>query len=293
MSNLILGKNPEVDNNVYHGDREYTSSSGLKLMFKNPKEYYRQYILGDKSNAPSGPALDFGSYIHSLILEPHKTEQEFAIFTGYSRRGAEWDAFRTEHINKTILLTPYRVKGEEIMKRYKEATITLDHPEKGEQVVNISSFFQDGHAESTYTAEIDGVKVKVRTDYHKEWDTFGSINDVKTTSEPSLSKENITKICARLSYDISAALYVDVLEIVTGKPHNFFFLFISTETFEISLIKASKQMIENGRRKYKEAIRRLKIARETGKYFTNSIEEVYSPGYDVWFPEGMEVNDDN
>lgn len=292
MSKLILGKNPDVDNSVYHGDREYVSSSGLKLLFKNPREYHRQYVLGDRTNAPSGAALDFGSYIHSLILEPHKTNSEFAIFSGYSRRGAEWDAFRIENADKIILLTPYKVKGEEIMKRYREATIMIDHPEKGTQVVTIPSFFEGGEAEATYTAEIDGVKVKVRTDYHKEWDTFGSINDVKTTSESSLSKDNITKICARLSYDISAALYVDVLEIVTGKPHNFFFLFVSSETFEIALVKASKQMIENGRRKYKEAIRRLKIARETGKYFTNSIEEVYSPNYDVWFPEGEELNED-
>lgn len=288
---LVLGKNPESTNEEYHGDREYVSSSGLKLMFKDPREFYRQYILGDFSNAPTGASLDFGSYIHSLILEPHKTNDEFAIFEGYRRQGAEWEKFQADNLNKTILLKSFKLKADELLKNYHEAKVLIDHPEHGTEEVMVSSFFQGGEAEATYTAEIDGVKVKVRTDYHKEWATFGSINDVKTTGEESVSIESLTKTCVKWSYDISAALYVDVLEIVTGKPHNFYFLFISTTSGKINLVKASQQMLENGRRKYREAIRRLKEARSTGKYFVNQIEEVHSPAYDVWFPDEEVVSD--
>jgi hypothetical protein len=285
MGLIKQGINKEMSNEDYHGDREYVSSSGLKLMFKNPREFHAQYVLGDFSNSPSGASLDFGSYIHSLILEPHLTDSEFAIYEGNRRQGKVWEEFKVKNMDKTILLRMQANKAANLMEKYNAAKIIIDHPERGTEEVPISSFFVDGAAEETFGAEIDGVKVKVRTDYRKEWENFGSINDVKTTSEDSLSIENIEKICARWSYDISAALYCDVLEIVTGKPHDFYFLFISTNSGKMEIVKASKQMLENGRRKYREAIRRLKIARTTGVYFENKIHEVKCPEWDVYDPE--------
>lgn len=286
---LKLGLNPECSNEEYHGDREYISSSGLKLMFKNPREYYNQYVLHDMTNAPKGGSLDLGSYIHSRILEPHKTEEEFAVFEGFQRRGEKWDIFLADNLEKTIISKTQKIKADEVMENYNVATVLIDHPEKGTEEVTVKSFFEGGAAEETFTAIIDDVKVKVRTDYRKEWNTFGSINDVKTTGEEYLTIENIEKICVKWSYDISTALYIDVLEQVTGKPHDFFFLFISTITGKSEMVKASKQMIENGRRKYKEAIRRLKIARESGVYFKNEIPEIKTPEYDVWFPKEEET----
>lgn len=279
---IKLGINKEMSNEDYHGDREYVSSSGLKLMFKDPREFYNQYVLGDFTNAPSGASLDFGSYLHSLILEPHKTEEEFAIFEGNRRQGKIWEEFKAQNMDKTILTGIQHRKALSLMDKYNKATIIIDHPEEGAQEVEISSFFKRGAAEETFGAVIDDVKVKVRTDYRKEFKHFGSINDVKTTGDENLSIDNIEKICARWSYDISAALYCDVLEQATGKPHDFFFLFISTSSGSIEIVKASDQMIENGRRKYREAIRRLKIARETGVYFKNEIREVKSPDWDIF-----------
>ena len=284
MSLLTEGINKEMSNADYHGDREYVSSSGLKLMFKQPREFYNQYVLGDFTNSPSGPSLDFGSYVHSLILEPHKTDEEFAIFPGFKRQGKEWESFQAENLSKTILSKTYKAKADEIMNVYKDKFVTIDHPERGTEEVPMCTFFEGGKAEETFATEIDGIKVKVRTDYRKEWGKFGSINDVKTAGEEYLTIENIEKICVRWSYDVSTALYIDVVTKVTGKSHDFFFLFISTITGKMELVKASEQMIENGRRKYKEAIRRLKIARETGVYFKNEIPEIKSPEYDIWFP---------
>lgn len=285
MGLIKNGINEEMSNEDYHGDREYVSSSGLKLMFKDPREFYNQYVLGDFTNAPSGASLDFGSYLHSLILEPHLTDEEFAIFPGNRRQGKVWEEFKAENMDKIILTGIQARKAERLMENYNKAKILIDHPEKGTEEVEVSTFFNGGKAEETFGAEIDGIKVKVRTDYRKEWATFGSINDVKTTGEDSLTIENIEKICSRWSYDISAALYLDVLEKVTGKKHDFFFLFISTTSGNIEIVKASQQMIENGRRKYREAIRRLKIARDTGVYFKNEIREIKCPDWDIYDPE--------
>ena len=51
MKKLKIGKNKDMTNEEYHADREYISSSGLKLILKDPDEYYRQYVLDEKSES--------------------------------------------------------------------------------------------------------------------------------------------------------------------------------------------------------------------------------------------------
>jgi hypothetical protein len=279
---LVEGINPKCSNEEYHGDREYVSSSVLKLMFKDPKEYYNRYVLGDMTNAPKGASLDFGSYIHARILEPEIVEDEFAIFEGARRAGAVWERFKLENLDKIILTGVQKRKADKLLDKYEEKIIVIDHPEKGTQEVPVSTFFTGGEAEETFATTIDGVKVKVRTDYRKAFKSFGSINDVKTCSEESLTKENLEKVCARWGYDISAALYIDVLTQVLGVPQDFYFLFISTTSGQIEIVKASKQMIENGRRKYKKGLKMLREARLSGVYFKNEIVELESPEWDIY-----------
>ena len=42
---LKIGLNNNITNEDYHNDREYESSSSLKLYLKDPKEYHNRYIL--------------------------------------------------------------------------------------------------------------------------------------------------------------------------------------------------------------------------------------------------------
>ena len=42
----------------------------------------------------------------------------------------------------------------------------------------------------------------------------------------------------------------------------------------VQLVKASEQMLEAGRLKYKQALKMLKGARETGHYFNKGIMEI-------------------
>ena len=43
---LKLGFNEDISNDDYHNDREFVSSSGLKLMLKDPRKFYKNYVLG-------------------------------------------------------------------------------------------------------------------------------------------------------------------------------------------------------------------------------------------------------
>lgn len=265
---LEIGLN-DVSNEDYHGDREFESSSSLKLYLKDPKEFYNKYILKLPREERYKSAFDFGSYLHSLILEPEKTDQEFAIFEGMTRRGKAYTEFKEANKDKIIITHSQFLQAKSMMEAYG-------------QHADACKMIDKGRAEQTLCVELDGMKIKVRADYlkHKQ------IIDVKTTSDP-IDKYNVGKTIARFDYDLSAALYTDAFSKYFGLEFDFYFVFLNKMSNEVEIYKASKKLLENGRQKYKKAIQLLKEAKKSGKYFEEGIQEVNIPAWAV-FNEGTD-----
>jgi exodeoxyribonuclease VIII len=274
MKKLINGFNEKCSNEEYHADREYKSSSALKMMLKDPRQFYKTYVLNEPQNFNSD-ALSIGSYIHTRILEPHLLEEEYAIYTGSRRSGDVWKKFKEEAGDKIIITASQKSLSDKMLDTFNEANVKLGN-HGNEKEVLISSFFNGGEAEETLAGVLNGYKVKTRFDYRKEFDDFGSINDVKTTNIAlgSATLEDVEDICTYWGYDLSSALYVDLATEITGKPHDFYFVFLSKKDFQTRIFKASEGMLERGRAMYKEAIERLKEAEKTGIYFENKIQEL-------------------
>jgi hypothetical protein len=267
-----LGFQAGISNEEYHADRTYVSSSVLKLLEKDVRSYYKQYVLGEEKLFGNQGAMDLGSYIHALILEPHLVDVEFAVFDGAMRRGKAWDAFLEDtDPAKTIITKSQAVLANDLVEEFYATSVKI-----GDEEVPISSFFEGGKAEESLFVELDGVKVKVRFDYRKQSGEAHSINDIKTTAAPISSAKDAEKICASFGYDVSAALYCDAVMKATGNKHDFYFCFLSKKDGGTTIFKASEQMLESGRVKYKRAIEKLKEGRETGIWFENKIEEINS-----------------
>ena len=261
---LKLGIN-KCDNEHYHKDREYKSSSTLKLFLKDPREYYKKYVEGlPRPEEMFKSAYDFGSYMHSLILEPEKTLLEFAVYKGATRRGKAYEEFKAVNKGKTI-----------ITESQAQSAISLFH--LFNEHVDTTGLIQGGVAEQTLCVELEGMPIKVRADYIKE----GLIVDLKTTSDP-VDKFNAAKTIIRFDYDLSAALYVDAFKKHTGKDHDFIFAFLNKQNGDVGILKASKDLIENGRKKYKTAIKNLAKAEKSGVYFKEGIQEVDLPSWAVF-----------
>lgn len=278
---LIEGINPYIEDDVYHSDREYVSSSGIKLMSElannhNPKKFYDTYVENIVENKYSA-SLEFGKYIHSLVLEPDTVEKKYLIFEGTTRRGAKWDQCQkdAEKTGRSIITASQKDLASQLLKSYEEGKVIIG-AHGYDQPVSLQSFFKKGEPEQTICTELEGVKVKVRYDYFREFSDFASIQDVKTTKDYIGTKNAIEKICATFDYDLSAALYVDVGEKVLKKPIDFYFLFMSKKDGQVRLVRASKQMLDSGRLKYKAGLEAIKEARKTGQYFTNEVMEINS-----------------
>jgi len=266
-----------ISNEEYHDDRSHVSSSGLKMMLTNPKLYYSQYVMGeeDKEDKPQA-AFDFGSYIHSRVLEPHLIEAEYAIYEGKTKRGGVWDTFKEDNPNKILLSRAQVEMADKMLHQYENSGIEIGKHGFNTEVP-FTSFFTNGKAELTACTNLLGVDVKVRFDYHKMdiEKGYASIQDVKTTAEGNLSKENVQEVCDKYHYDLSAALYADVAMDLTGVKHDFYFLFMSKKApFDVRLFRASEEMLQRGREKYELAICSLGEARETGIYYESRIEEI-------------------
>lgn len=263
---LINGKNPKMSNGAYHGDREYLSSSALKLILKNPHEYYAKYIKGDLSEEKA--FFTFGNYIHSLILEPELVQQEYAIYEGAVRRGKHYEAFKEQNVGKLIITKSEGEAAEKIMTSYKLHKLA-------------PCLFQGGEAEGTYATTLEGVNIKARLDYLID----GAILDVKTTGT-GVDMQSLQSTIVKYDYDLSAALYLDVVNSSKKEKEfvkNFIFCFISKENYDIVLVQASQEMLENGRRKYRRAIARYKKLAAEGFFDPNKIQpdiqEIELPDY--------------
>ena len=257
---LKLGVN-KCDNETYHGDRKFKSSSTLKLFLKDPREYYKRYVLGEEREEMYKSAYDFGSYMHSLILEPHKTILEFAVFEGATRRGKAYEEFKDANKGKTIITASQAQQALDLLHLYN------DH-------VDTAGLIEQGVAEHTLCVELEGMPIKVRADYIKE----GMIIDVKTSSDP-VDKYSAAKTIIRFDYDLSAALYVDAFKKYTGQDHEFVFAFLNKQNGDVGILKASEDLLNNGRKKYKAAIKGLAEAEKTGVYYKEGIQEVDLPSW--------------
>jgi len=270
---LEPGAYEKLSNEAYHGDKKYYSSSSLKLLLQNPYDFYKKHILKENTFKSVGSTnMDLGSYVHSIILEPEKTSEEFAIYDGI-RRGDAWAKFSQQNKNKIIISANNQILGDKLGDAVK------DHKAAKE-------LLKGGLAEYTYCCQLLGENIKVRADYINVGSNY--ILDVKTTSKP-LTKEALMGAIANLHYDLSVALYVDAFrQINKVEKIDFYFIFVNTkDSLGVEVFKASDVLINNGRRKYRKAIKIMKNCLKSGIWKSEEVEEIDVPFWAL-LPEEFE-----
>lgn len=222
--NKLHGK-LSMTNSEYHAAGG-VSSSNLKLLKESPvhlacKDLFK---FGDSSS------FSLGSLVHSLILEPDKTTEEFAVMPSYDGRTKEGkaikEAFEESAAGKVV------IKAEDYLIAEKMA-------------LNVRSIaggiLREGVAESSYFADDDGVLVKCRPDYYIE--EHGLVIDVKTTSD--ISEFGIRKSITAYNYHYSAAWYLRVLNLLGLPAKKFVFVFVEkTAPFMVKIRELKPQSLE-------------------------------------------------
>ena len=203
------------------------NASLLKVFDESPR-HARAYLHKEDEESGPRPHLVFGSYLHSLILEPGKVKDLYGTGKPSAARNTKegcidyilWmqkeigltDCPTREFLSSDTIkvlrediasledsLTKEYITGEEVLKaQYMRAQVL-------ETVYG--DFVNQAHdTELTVLAEIGGVLCKIRCDMYSH---LGAIIDIKSTRN-SCRKEVFSRDIAQFRYDIQAGLYTAV-----------------------------------------------------------------------------------
>jgi len=245
----------DLKNIDYHSNKDYLSSSDLKLLLQDPLLFYSKHYEGVSVEYGNKLAMELGSYIHALLLEPELVDKEFIVFDG-KRQGKRYEEFKEQNKDKIII-------GE-------LSASTAHDIVSAVQLHELSpKFLSGGSPEISLMSKLEDIPIKVRADYL----IGNTIVDIKTSSKP-VDFANFKQTIENYKYDLSAALYVDAFTQYTGIQHEFVFIAICKNPVSVMFYKASKNTLENGRILYKKALDLYKECKEKGEWSKPLIEEI-------------------
>ena len=258
----------ELSSTEYHEDKTYISSSVVKDALSDISYYHKKHVTRELVGKEKSDALDKGTYLHTAILEPEKLDLECAVYTGKTRKGAEWDGFKTLHSGKTIITHEAK----------ESVQIAIDAARDNELIMQL---VQSGWHEFSafHTAFKMGFKVKARADVIGH----GFIMDLKSTSANCLDSYALMNAIEDFGYDLSAAFYLDIfydllLTCPTAPeikpPTDWYWGFASTKYGNSKLVKASEEMLRVGRMKYMTALSNIFEAKKNKWVLPPTMEEL-------------------
>lgn len=232
MKKLEYGEN-DCTNLEYHSDRVWLNSSALKYLMHGWENYEKNYLKREPKKTNSN--YEVGSLMHSLLLEPHNTKRDFAIYNGPTRQGKRFKEFKSQHPNKIIITRKTFQKINTIVKSYKRRK-------------SFRKIFTKGLKEHTVCAWVKGIRVKARFDCIDVEN--GRIFDLKSSRYSRSEYGYFISDSLKFNYNLSAAFYIAVAESFYKRK------------FEFTLVALDKRYGDHFYHSYRFAQEELKLGRE-------------------------------
>lgn len=270
----------------YHNHGGTYSSTQLKDLLEDPEIFHRKYIAKTLKRT-TVPAFEVGSYFHTGVLEPDKMKVDTAVYSGI-RRGEEWEAFQLQNKGKAIITRAEKDQAEGIIAAVKNSPVAMNRISRGKPEVSAfvtvsvsgGQVFTEGgdkmltpHGWEKPTYKFDkknkvDIPLKVRADLLAR----DFILDLKSTTGNVKSESLMKKKVAEYSYDLSAALYLDMFTIALNyRLNEFVWVFASKDLFNCKSYIATQSNIQVGRAKYKKALLTLADCIKTNWAFEDSM----------------------
>ena len=255
----------DISNADYHGGVGVSSSYIKAVLKKSPAHAQVPFKVT--------PALEFGTCVHSYILEDG---QDFAVMPNVDKRTkvgkAKFEAFKAANQGKILI----SANDFHTIKKMDDAVQA--HPAA-------SDLLDIGIAEqSAYWIDVDtGLLCKVRPDWTTLDVDSGApiLVDLKSTLDASYNR--FSRDSANYGYHISAAYYLDGMTAATGVLHENFVLIAveKTEPFGVACYLFDEEAIHEGRKQYRKALEIIADCKKHDSYpaYSQSIEVISLPQY--------------
>lgn len=232
----------DISNAEYHAT-EGISSSMLKEAARSLSHCYAKYFDPAREKKTT-PAMDFGTCVHTMVLEPLSQHQVFAVVPeGMDRRSKDGKAFFADIEDAGLIALKQNdfEKIEKIKKSVFSNTKASELINNGLALIEQSFFF---------CCSLHGLKLKARPDIFilpcKEF-PLGAICDLKTTLDASRS--GFERSAYSLGYHIQAGWYAYVASMVLGLKElpEFYFIAVEKEQpFACTTFKVSDAFMNTG-----------------------------------------------
>ena len=228
--------------NQYHADLEILSCSMLKPMLVSPAHYIEAMLTKKRS-----AAMDHGTLLHTLVLEPHDAPNVMAVFPG-SLKSPEGKQFAAQNLDRICIsmvdLLLLKVAAEKVRR-----SLFRGRP--------FFKFIEEGIVEPGiyYTDPTTGLQCRIRPDLlHPEF-TF----DLKSSRHASAA--HFQQDAVAMHYDLQSFMYSLARRIFEGPTAMKPFVFVKVESsapHSVHFMPASKAFLENGYQKYAAAMAGIK-----------------------------------
>ncbi|MBA3031615.1 MAG: PD-(D/E)XK nuclease-like domain-containing protein [Gammaproteobacteria bacterium] len=276
----------------YHSNKEAVGHSGLVKLMRSPA-HYQEYV----ANPPEPtPAMAFGTALHMAVLEPAEFSSVYSVFDESRLEGTLQSLDDYKSAAEALSIKVGKMKKDEIKDAIKVADVdsrfmfredAIARLYGGKQILqptamlsiqsiqaSISRHTGAARLLSTGLAEMSGfwmdsetgIPCKCRPDWLvMAGEMTTGIVDVKSCCDASA--EGFARVIATMGYDLQAAYYQDGIKALTGRTLPFHFIAVEKDApFATAVYKASDEMIEVGRAKYRGALQLLKWCRENDQW---------------------------
>ena len=217
---------------------------------------------------PPTHAKLIGSAVHAAVLEPDIFYSNYVVlpenFDGRTKENKE----KVDSL-KTSGRTP--LKFEDYQHCLDMATALHTH-------ATARRLLNQGCAEVSVFAEIDGIPVKCRPDWLRKESRL--IVDLKTTEDAS--ERGFTRSIAGLGYYLQAAWYLDVCQAAGIAIDTFLFIAVEkSPPYAVGIYELDDASLETGRREYQRALALWKHCTEMNEWpgYTPDIVTLQLPAW--------------
>lgn len=227
----------DMSNASYHAETEHLSSTTIK---KALPEHYRDSDLNTA-------ALDFGTLVHSVVLEPETLGRYVRLDA--AKIGLKADGTPAQNPMMTAAwkraVAEAEADGKTVVsqadwdKAWRMADAVTKHPEAYELL-----YAAEGKSEvSAFATDENGLKIKARYDRLL---TSAAV-DLKTTGARP-GADSLRKVVSNFLYDLSAYHYLEVARILNLEVDTFWFVFVSKDEVPlVTVASLSDAFLERGR----------------------------------------------
>jgi len=223
-----------MDNQQYHA-HDGISKSKLDAIAQSPLHYWSRWLDPNRVPTQPTPAMEFGTAVHTAVLEPDRFHAEYAQAPDVSRTTkAGKDVWAEAAEGGKILLKVEDWNATQLILRS-----VMEHP-MARRILTAS-----GKAESSLFAQDPetGLQIKCRPDYLTD---SGWIIDLKTTQDASV--RGFQRSVGNFRYHVQAAHYLKVVQLATGvRPRGFMFIAVEKSApYAVQVFDASTSLIQAG-----------------------------------------------